>query len=301
MTDSALAIVLLIAFIPALYLARLFRTLDSRFWSWARAPILGGLAVAVILRLLPLTGPLRLITVGALLTITAAYARRIGDESEPIEGMALGAMTGAAAALPAVLVPSGGISAFAETLLSGTIAGLGITWASRYVNDKPRQIAIDLATGAGAIAGAALPRALVRAGLPGADVAVTIAVAILLVIVASVFSQWSDLKAELSHEASLGFIDDSQVRSSTHPILRLGRGGWIDRKARREYVRLANKLALRKRQQRFRPDETARLYQLEIIKLRMTLQELARVEHDVRHSAKRDDPALQAAVARRSE
>jgi len=43
----------------------------------------------------------------------------------------------------------------------------------------------------------------------------------------------------------------------------------------RVFVRLATLLALRKRQQRLRPDEVARLYQLEIIKLRMQIQEMA--------------------------
>jgi hypothetical protein len=288
MTDSTLALVLVISFVAGLAGARFFRTIDSRFWSWARAPLIGGLAVGVILRFLP-PGAVYLLGIGVLLTITAAYARRIGDETEPIEGLVLGALTGTAAALPGIVLQTGGTPLFSEAVLAGSVAGLGITWASRYVADKPRQIAIDLVTGAGAIAGAVAARAILRGGVPSAELAVGIAAVIPTVVVASVFQQWPDLKGELSHEASLGFLDDAQVRSSTHPLLRLGRGGWLDSRAHREYVRLANKLAQRKRQQRFRPDETARLYQLEIIKLRMALQELAHIERDVKRSAEEKD------------
>jgi len=46
-------------------------------------------------------------------------------------------------------------------------------------------------------------------------------------------------------------------------------------------VRLANRIALRKRQQRNRTDDEARLYQLEIIKLRMQIQEMSRIDRDV--------------------
>ena len=63
------------------------------------------------------------------------------------------------------------------------------------------------------------------------------------------------------------------------PLLRLGRGGWIDAHAHRAFVRIANRIALRKRQQRNRPDEVARLYQLEIIKLRMQMQEMSKIDH----------------------
>src|SRR6185436_5668235 len=53
-------------------------------------------------------------------------------------------------------------------------------------------------------------------------------------------------------------------------------------RAHREFVRLANEIALRKRHQRGRPDDTARLYQLEIIKLRMQIQEMSKIDRDTR-------------------
>ena len=108
------------------------------------------------------------------------------------------------------------------------------------------------------------------------------------VIVLAVFRQWPDVRAELRHEASLGFMTDADVRPTAHPLLRLGAGGWADKRAHREFVRLANKIALRKRQQRDRTDAMARLYQLEIIKLRMQIQEMSKIDRDVSDTMKRD-------------
>ncbi|HKO57635.1 MAG TPA: hypothetical protein VJ276_17315, partial [Thermoanaerobaculia bacterium] len=114
-----------------------------------------------------------------------------------------------------------------------------------------------------------------------------------------VFEQWPDIRAELRHEASLGFIDDADVRPTAHPLLRLGRAGWADPRAHREFVRLANEVALRKRHQRGRPDDTARLYQLEIIKLRMQIQEMSKIDRDTRRAAERASDTIPAEVSRR--
>ena len=135
-------------------------------------------------------------------------------------------------------------------------------------------------TAAIAVGGAHVPQAVLRTGIDERHIAFSIAILIPLLSVMTVFKQWPDIRAELRHEASLGFIDDADVRPTAHPFLRLGRAGWNDAGAHREFVRLANRIALRKRQQRNRSDEMARLYQLEIIKLRMQLQEMARIDHD---------------------
>ena len=116
-------------------------------------------------------------------------------------------------------------------------------------------------------------------------IAVGIAALVPLIVVAAVFQQWPEIRAELRHEASLGFLDDADVRRTAHPLLRLGGGGWTDRHAHRELVRLANEIALRKRRQRFRPDDVARLYQLEIMKLRMQIQEMSRIDRAMRESS----------------
>ena len=62
----------------------------------------------------------------------------------------------------------------------------------------------------------------------------------------------------------------------------------MDKRAHRQFVRLANKIALRKRQQRDRNDSMARLYQLEIIKLRMQIQEMSKIDRDVSDTMKRN-------------
>jgi hypothetical protein len=116
---------------------------------------------------------------------------------------------------------------------------------------------------------------------------IIVAAAVPLFIVIAVFRQWPDVRAELRHEASLGFMTDADVRATAHPLLRLGSGGWTDKHAHREFVRLANKIALRKRQQRDRTDSMARLYQLEIIKLRMQVQEMSTIDRDVSDTMKR--------------
>jgi hypothetical protein len=139
---------------------------------------------------------------------------------------------------------------------------------------------IDAITFVAAIAIAFAPRAIARAGVSARDVALIAVVIVPLLVVITVFRQWPEIRAELRHEASLGFIDDADVRRTAHPFLRLGSGGWNDRRAHREFVRLANEIALRKRQQRDRPEEVARLYQLEIIKLRMRIREMSRIDAD---------------------
>ena len=123
-----------------------------------------------------------------------------------------------------------------------------------------------------------------RYGIRERDILLTVAAALPLIVVIAVFRQWPDVRAELRHESSLGFLSDGDVRTAAHPLLRLGRGGWADRRAHREFVRLANRIALRKRQQRHRTEEVARLYQLEIIKLRMQIQQMGGIDRAVRNA-----------------
>ena len=119
--------------------------------------------------------------------------------------------------------------------------------------------------------------------VPNVDVVVTIAIPLLGIL--ALLKQWRDVTRELMEEANLGFIDVSDVRVVSHPFRRLGAAGWADPRARREFVRIANMIALRKRQQRDRPEDEVRLYQVEIIKLRMQLQEMASIDQEVRAHA----------------
>ena len=236
--------------------------------------MLAGVVSGLLLRFLPAAHPA---AIGIVLTIAALYVRLTGEESEPIDGMLLGACSGAAAT--AVLMTRGEHECriIAECLAAGAITGYGVTFASLHVTDKLRQLVIDVVTAVIAIAAAFVPRFF-----PDERLTATVVAAIIpLITVIAAFKQWPDVRAELSHEASLGFIADADVRRTANPLLRLGGGGWADRKAHREFVRLANKIALRKRQQRNRPEEIARLYQLEIIKIRMQIQEMSRIDRAV--------------------
>src|SRR2546427_1727724 len=274
MSDPVYAIVLLLAFLAVLAVVRFFKTLDPELWLAAATPVLAGFVSGLLLRFLPVAHPA---AIGIVLTIAALYVRLTGEESEPIDGMLLGACSGAAAA--AVLMTRGEHECriIAECLAAGAITGYGVTFASLHVTDKLRQLVIDAVTAVIAIAAAFVPRFF-----PDERLTATVVAAIIpLITVIAAFKQWPDVRAELSHEASLGFIADADVRRTANPLLRLGGGGWADRKAHREFVRLANKIALRKRQQRNRPEEIARLYQLEIIKIRMQIQEMSRIDRAV--------------------
>jgi hypothetical protein len=273
MSDPVYAILLLLCFLAALAVVRFFKTLDPDLWLAVATPLLAGVVSGLILRFLPVAHP---VAIGILLT-AALYSRLSGKESEPIDGMLLGSWSGAAAA--GVLMTRGEHECriVAECLLSGAIAGYGVTFAAFHVTDRLRQLMINLITALIAIGAAYLTRFLPDERLT----ATVVASAIPLIAVVAVFQQWPDVRAELSHEASLGFMADSDVRRTANPLLRLGGGGWADRKAHREFVRLANKIALRKRQQRNRPEEIARLYQLEIIKIRMQIQEMSRIDRAV--------------------
>ena len=274
MSDPIFTFVLMIVLLAALAGTHFFRTLDTALFRLWRTPVVAGVVAGVIL----LWGapPLRIVITGILMTAVALYARLTGEESEPIDGMLLGACSGASAAIVLAFLRSDAVRDASECLLAGAVAGFGITFAAFHAAERARQLLLDVVTAAAAIGLAFVP-ALLRV-----DRAVLIAIVIALpvIVVAAVFAHWSDIRAELTDEASIGVFDSGEVRATAHPFLRLGRGGWKDADAHREFVRLAGRVALRKRQQRGRSGEIARLYQVEIIKLRMRLQEMSRIEHD---------------------
>jgi hypothetical protein len=282
MSDPLLAIVLIVGFLVVIAAASYFKTLERDLWIEARMPLIAGAICGVGIlyaKFVP-----SFVAAGVLLTVAALYVRLTGSESEPADGMILGAITGAAAALPLVVFSDDReLLRFAECLLAGAVAGYGITFGLTHVRDKTRQAAVDAATAALAIATAWMPALLLRLSRT-TERQITIAAASLvpLLVVATVFKQWPSVRAELRHEAALGFIDEEDVRATAHPLLRLGRAGWHDAEAHRAFVRMANKIALRKRQQRTRTEEIARLYQLEVIKLRMQMQEMSAIDRRMR-------------------
>jgi hypothetical protein len=272
-TDPVLTFVLIGGSLVALLAVRFFKTLESAVWDVWTTPLVTGLVCGVLMRFTSDSPAL----VGILLTLAALYVRLTGHESEPVDGMLLGAASAVAATIPLVLDSERPCLIFAECLVAGAISGFGTTYAAFQVTDKTRRALIDVVT---AIAAIGVAYGLYFIGYDRI-VAIVVSVSIPLIAIVTVFQQWADVRAELGHEASLGFIKNTDVRRTAHPLLRLGSGGWTDRKAHREFVRLANKIALRKRQQRSRPDEIARLYQVEIIKLRMQIQEMSKIDRDV--------------------
>ena len=278
LTDPLYTPVVLAAFFGGMASVHFFKTLDSDLWHAWRNALAAGLLAGAALRLAHMAHP---VAFGILLTVAALYARHTGRESEPVEGMVIGSAVGAAAALPFLAGGGDEPRIAAAAIVAGAVAGYGITFAAFHVADKTKQLAFDAVTAAVAVGAAWLPSLLAAHGVSGRRTLAGAAVLLPLIVIVAVVRQWPDVRAELRHEASLGFMNDADVRPTAHPLLRLGSGGWTDRRAHREFVRLANKVALRKRQQRGRSDEMARLYQLEIIKLRMQIQEMSRIDRAV--------------------
>lgn len=279
MTDPVFAILIGLCFLVALAAVRFFKTVEGDLVEAWQTPVFAGVLSGVVLRLTDTSHPA---AIGVLLTVAALYVRLTGHESEPVEGMIHGACAGAAAAIPLIIRSEAPCAELSKCIFAGALAGYGITFAALHVADRVKQYAVDVITAAAAVGAAYVPLVITRTGVSDCNVAIGAAILVPLIVVIVVFRQWPDVRAELSHEASLGFVPDADVRRSAHPVMRLGSGGWTDGKAHREFVRLANKIALRKRQQRNRPDEIARLYQLEIIKLRMQIEAMARIERDAR-------------------
>ena len=287
MTDPVLSFVLLLSFFAALTLASWFKTLDATLWREATTPLIAGAISGAVIHFWN-----NAVTIGVILTLAALYVRLTGRESEPADGMTLGAMTGAAAAVPLVILDGDrALLLFSSCIVAGAVAGYGITFGLTHVRNQLRQLAVDAVTALLAIGAAALPAILVRSRLAERHVAIAAAAVVPLLLILTVFKQWPVIRAELRHEAALGVILDEDVRPTAHPLRRIGRAGWHDASAHREFVRIANKIALRKRQQRRRSEEVARLYQLEVIKLRMELQNMTRIDRAMRAQSEQEQLA----------
>jgi hypothetical protein len=288
MSDPVLCIVVYAVFLAAMAAAHFFKTLDNDLGTAWRTAFAIGVAVAVLLFIIRALYP---VVGGVALTLAALYVRHTGQETEAIDGMIVGSVMGATAAVPFVMTSIHAPSIIAALMLAGGVAGYGITFAVFHVADKRRQIAFDVATAAIAILAAWLPSLATRYGIRERHILLAVSAAMPLIVIGAVFRQWPDVRAELRHESSLGFLSDTDVRITAHPLLRLGRGGWTDRRAHREFVRLANRIALRKRQQRDRTDDDARIYQLEIIKLRMQIQQMSIIDRAVLNAGAEEEGA----------
>jgi hypothetical protein len=277
MSDPVAALLIAIVFFPILVASRWFKTLETDVWRAWLTPVAAGAVSGIALRFLGTN----VFAIAITLTLAALYVRLTGEETEPSEGMLLGAATGDVAALVLILLRSSDCVDVAACILAGAVAGFGCTLAAIYVGKTTKQLVIDVITAVVALGAAELPH-VASHFIRERDIAIAAAAIVPLLVIVTMLQQYRDIRAELSHESSLGFVEPEDVRSTAHPLLRLGSGGWHDRRAHREFVRLASRIALRKRQQRHRHDDVARLYQLEIIKLRMQIQEMSRINHAVR-------------------
>ncbi|HET7712113.1 MAG TPA: hypothetical protein VFL80_09315 [Thermoanaerobaculia bacterium] len=276
MSDPVLSLVLVLSLPFAVLIARFFRSLETDGWQALRTPLAAGAAAGVALRLLDerASGSMT-IAAGVLLTVAAWYARLTGHESDPVDGMLLGSAGGATAALPLAVDSSDPCAAVASCVAAGAVAGYGVTFAALYTASRPKQLLLDLVTAAVAVIAAFVPSYLRSThGVTSPMTAMIIAASVPLLAILAVFVEWPHVRSELREESSHGLMTEEDARLSAHPLLRLGRGGWGNAEAHRQFVRLGNKLARRKRQQRRRNDDLARIYQLEIIKLRMQMQQM---------------------------
>lgn len=281
MSDPLIALILVPTFLGVLAAASWFKTLDPAFLREVRVPIAAGAAAGMALRFGAPDMPSRAVAAGILLTVAALYVRLTGSESEPSDGMLLGAATGAAAGT--FFVTAGEpLLPFAEFVLAGAAGGFGITFGVTHTRNRARQLVIDLLTGGVAVGAAFAPGLLASGRFTALEVAIGAAAVIPLLAVLAVLSQWPGVTEELKEEAILGVMQGEDVRRTAHPVIRLGRGGWHSSGAHREFVRVATRIALRKRRQRRHPEAVARLYQLEVMKLRMEMQEMLRIDRAMR-------------------
>lgn len=279
MTEPVTALLIILGFLINLAAARFFKTLDAELMNAWQTPVIAGAVAGVVLRVSHASNP---VAIGVVITAVVLYVRLMGHETEPVDGMMLGACSGAVAALPLIIRSDTPCRPVATCILAGAVAGFGVTVAAQHIVDRTRRYVIDLVTAVLAMGAAAVPLALSAAGVNDCTVALISAASVPVFVVIVVFHQWPDVRAELTHEASLGFMADADIRRTAHPLMRLGRGGWSDASAHRVFVRVANQIALRKRQQRTRSAELARLYQLEIIKLRMQMEAMSRINREAR-------------------
>ena len=119
MTDPVLTFVLIVCAFVALLAVRFFKTLDPGVWDVWTTPVVAGIVSGVVLRFTS-AAP---VAIGILLTLAALYERLTGHESEPVDGMLLGAASGAAAAIPLVIQSDAPCRMLAECLVAGAVSG----------------------------------------------------------------------------------------------------------------------------------------------------------------------------------
>lgn len=199
---------------------------------------------------------------------------------DPLEGNHAGAITGISAAAIVIIVRSGDVAAM-------TIASLLIVTptAAALLSLMRRSGSAERALWAAGVFLTPVAAELLRRSIEMVDDSPIMIAAILFapcVAMAIFLSRRGSIALELAEEARLGFLDDSDAAIIAHPLRRLRFSGWHNREARRHFIRVAETLAETKILQRSMPEPTARLTQLEVLRLRMRLREIENVERATR-------------------
>lgn len=251
-----------------------FRTLRRGLTEWSSVRF--GFGVAAGLVLLMTSGLLTWqapVVVAVAMTIAAAVISTRNHDSDVLEALLTGAMIGGGATLPLLAARRGDLALMAAISGPAATAGMHIATPRR---PWIRLLAL-LVSASAAIVAATAGSYLIGEWEPVVMIPLALALPPLAAMIFTL-ARWPVAIRELRDEATLGFVDATEVASMTHPFRRLRLAVWRDREARRRFVQLATELSVRKNRQRSMSSQRARLHQLEIMKLRMQLKEIESIE-----------------------
>lgn len=260
------------------FIAFAVRQLRLPLDQWLLASAVSGGAVGAIgVALGPAaSSSFRALLVPLLLAIVLVWIRWFHVDRDYVDGLITGLLIGSVAA-SIIGLARNEESASLAVVLEGALAGL----MSHLVLLRTRGARILFAVGVIALV-VVFQQALgetLRASWQAASLLVT---SIAVASMGATVLQWRALRAELEKEAELGVFPASELDGLVHPIRRMQKSGWADENARREFVRLATELAIRKTRQRRMDGSMARLHQVEVLKLRQLLGDVLSVELSVR-------------------
>lgn len=221
-----------------------------------------------------------LVAVAIVISMWVIRAREV--DADFTEGMLIGALAGLIGGTAGLITGKGSAAEVTAFAVAGALGGAAIFAATLRLRRARAAIALVTAIALW-LALEPLEHAAGRATNPAAPIIAVVTVAAAAAV--ATVARFPALRRELRAEASLGLLSHSDADAVTHPLKRFRQSHWRDREARRAFVRVATEIAVRKRRQRRMDSATARLYQLEVLKLRMELQEIQQVEAAVRSAS----------------
>lgn len=299
------SVALLCATFVLTVLALLFRDLGVDWELLTVRPLITGATAGLALAAAAhFRGPeVLLMVTGSAFTIAALYFARNSMTGEPVDSIGTGTMIAIGSAIPLMAAAALTLDTAAAVVLAAPVALVLV--ARSYRHAQPVRAGLQFTALAASSAAAFVPRSVEQLGVRDLHVAIAIGLIAPVTIAATVLQRWPMLINELMDEARLGLFPAEDIARVSHPLRRFSRGGWAEKNAARHFVRISTKLAARKHQQRSMSPDTARLYQLEILKLRMELKNILNVErsyaaHAAGEGAQNRDDALTASDTMRS-